>query len=231
LSSSPSDFSEVPRRLSDQIANYLRNEIYAGRLLPGERLLEVELCERLSVSRAPLREALLTLQNDQLIDVRPHRGASVIRLSEDDIRELFVLRRQLEPLAARAMAERAEQPEIDALRASLAALKAAIESPDRLAISLSHAEFHRAIGRASGLRRLAAFIDTLCTQMLAWHGVGTLDNPAGTDDLAGHVAIVEAIAAHDGDRAEQAMREHFQPVDPMIESYRRLLERAASAAE
>ena len=87
----PPSFDATPRRLSDQLATYLRNEIYAGRLRPGQRLFEVELCERLNVSRAPLREAILTLRTDGLVDVRPHRGAVVTTLEDDDIREVFVL--------------------------------------------------------------------------------------------------------------------------------------------
>jgi DNA-binding GntR family transcriptional regulator len=220
-------FEDIPRRLSDQVASFLREEIYGGHLRPGERLLELELCERLDVSRAPLREALLALQNEGLVEVRPHRGATVVEFSEDDIREVFALRRILDPFAARAAAEREDPDSLQALRQALAGIENALERREGIAVALAHAEFHRVLGRASGLPRLAAFIDSLCTQMLASHALGTAEHlDLAATIVPDHLAIVEAISKGDAELAEQATREHFRPVEPMIESYRRLREGA-----
>jgi DNA-binding GntR family transcriptional regulator len=217
------NFGDVPRRLSDQVAGFLREEIYSGHLAPGERLLEVEICERLGISRAPLREALLTLHADGLLDMRPHRGATVTAFSDDDIREIFALRLHLDPLAASAAAQRCDPDAIASLRAALTQMDLAVQHRDGLAEALAHADFHRALGRASGMTRLASFIDSLCTQMLASHGTGMIDNPDQASTLVpDHAAIVEAIAAGDADEAAEKTRVHFRPVDPMLDSYRRL---------
>lgn len=216
------NFGDVPRRLSDQVAGFLREEIYSGHLGPGERLLEVEICERLGISRAPLREALLTLHADGLLEMRPHRGATVMVFSDDDIREIFELRMQLDPIAA-AAARRGDPEAIAGLRAAFARMEQAVQQGGGLPEALAHADFHRALGRASGMGRLASFIDSLCTQMLASHGTGMMENPEQAATLmADHAAIVDAVAAGDADDAAAKARDHFRPVDPMLESYRRL---------
>jgi DNA-binding GntR family transcriptional regulator len=92
------------------IVERLRDEIWAGRLDPGSRLVESELTARFAVSRGPVREALRRLSADGLIEHRPHRGAVVRRLKEREIRELFLIRIEMEALAAR-LAAAADAPE------------------------------------------------------------------------------------------------------------------------
>lgn len=192
----------------------------------------MELCERLNVSRAPLREAILTLRTDGLVEVRPHRGAIVTTLTDDDIREVFTLRRLVEPLGARAAAERADPAGVAAVEASLAEVRFTLQRDDPLALAVAHSELHRTVARASGMPRLAGFVDALCTQMLTTHGTGYERMPGEIDSLlADHEPIVTAIAAGDADAAEAAMRDHFRPIEPMLEAYRRLREEAAAEAE
>ncbi len=227
----PPSFDGTPRRLSDQLATYLRNEIYAGRLRPGQRLFEVELCERLNVSRAPLREAILTLRTDGLVDVRPHRGAVVTTLEDDDIREVFALRQLVEPLAARAAAERNDPIGLDRMRQAFDDLRVALQRDDPLTIAVAHSELHRSIAQASGMPRLAVFVQVLCTQMLASHGTGYALHPDATRTLVeDHEPLVAAIVAGDSDAAERLMREHFRPVEPMLDAYRRLRKESAHEA-
>jgi DNA-binding GntR family transcriptional regulator len=226
--STQTSFEETPRRLSDQVAEYLRSEIYSGRLRPGQRLYEVELCERLNVSRAPLREAILALRTDRLVEVRPHRGAVVTTFEDDDIREVFELRRHVEPLGARNAAERRDPARLEEIDRALKELRFAVQRGDPLTTALAHSELHRSIARASAWPRLAAFVDALCTQMLASHGTGYARRPEETSNLlAEHEPIVEAVSAGRADDAERLMREHFRPVEPMLEAYRNLRESGA----
>src|SRR5208337_15324 len=92
------------------IVERLRDDILAGRLAPGSRLVECELTARFSVSRGPVREALRRLAAEGLIEHLPHRGALVRRLTLREIRELFEIRVEMEALAAR-LAAAAESPE------------------------------------------------------------------------------------------------------------------------
>jgi DNA-binding GntR family transcriptional regulator len=227
---SRSHFDRVPRRLSDQVATFLREEIYRGQLMPGQRLLELELCEQLDVSRAPLREALLALQRDGLVEMRPHRGATVSTFSDDDIEEIYELRRLLDPFAARAAAARGDAGTVAALRGQLRRMADALERGDSLEAALAHADFHRSLGHASGLARVGRFIDALCTQMLASHARGSVEHPEELSYLlTDHAPIVDAIEAGDPDEAARATEAHFRPVEPMLESYRRLRQQAAGA--
>ena len=92
------------------IVERLREDIWAGRLQPGSRLIESDLTARFAVSRGPVREGLRRLSADGLIEHRPHRGAVVRRLTEREIRELFLIRIEMEALAAR-LAAVADAPE------------------------------------------------------------------------------------------------------------------------
>lgn len=221
-----------PRRLSDQIASYLRGEIYSGRLRPGERLYEVELCERLNVSRAPLREAILTLRTDGLVDVRPNRGALVTPFSDDDIREIFTLRQVLEPIGARAAAERAKEQDFPRIGMAFDEMKAASERSEALPLALAHASLHAAIAKASGMPRLATFVDALCTQMLASHATGYAADSATTETIiTDHEPIVAAVREGQADEAERRMRSHFRPVEPIVEAYQRLRDARMAAGK
>jgi DNA-binding GntR family transcriptional regulator len=223
MATSRSHFDRVPRRLSDQVAAFLREEIYRGELVPGQRLIELELCDRLDVSRAPLREALLALQRDGLVELRPHRGATVALFSDDDIEEIFELRRLLDPYAARAAAERRDPAAVAALREQLRRMADALDRGEPLEAAFAHADFHRVLGVASGMPRVGRVIDALCTQMLASHARGSAEHP---EELAGlltdHGPIVDAIEAGDAAAAARATEAHFRPLAPMLESYDRL---------
>lgn len=218
-------FGDVPRRLSDQVASFLREEIYSGHLRPGQRLPEVELCERLNVSRAPLREAILALRTDGLVDVLPHRGATVTKLTDDDIREVFALRQRLEPFGARVAAARRDPEALVQIEDALDGIRTAVLGKRPLPIALAHASFHRAVAQASGMARLVSFVDVLSTQMLASHGVGYAASPASVATIAAeHEPILAAIRDGDEAAAEERMLAHFSPVEPMLEAYHRLVD-------
>ncbi|MEN3284524.1 MAG: hypothetical protein V7607_5664 [Solirubrobacteraceae bacterium] len=222
-------FSDVPRRISDQVADTLRREIYSGRLLPGQRLLEIELTERFGISRSPFREALLALQQDRLIELRPHRGAVVVRFTEDDIREICDLRVLLEPRAAVAAASGTDGSIAQIEEAYQAYVDLAEFGRDILSAAIAHADLHRSIANASKLPRLASFLNMLGTQWLAVTAIAAIQKKA-TYDLDLHANVVEAIKVRRPKRAEQAMRAHFKPIDSAIEAYRLLLERADEEA-
>jgi DNA-binding GntR family transcriptional regulator len=225
-------FHRTPRRVSDQVATFLRGEIYTGTLKPGERLLEVELGNQLEVSRAPIREALLILQRDGLVSMRPHRGATVAMFTDDDILEIYELRRLLDPVAARAAAQRHDPAAAATLREQLDRMELAVERRDAFQAALAHADFHKALGRASGMPRVASFIDSLCTQMLASHARGSVEHPEEIAVLiTDHSPIVDAVEQGHPDIAAAATTAHFRPVDPMMESYRRLRQQGADTSE
>jgi DNA-binding GntR family transcriptional regulator len=209
------------RRLSDQIATHLRARICRGDFQPGDRLIEAELSMEMGVSRAPLREALVTLQRDGLVEVIPYRGAIVANLGEHDVDEIRELRAALEAIAARRAAQTAPRGTAKELRDRLRVMSDAAAEGDATAAALAHIDFHRAIGEASGYERLVGFLDQLAGQSLALYSYAALP-PSDLVALANdHVDIVEAIESGDADRAEAAVvrniLEASKPVAELLE--------------
>jgi len=102
--------------LGDSVANILRNAILDGSLRPGDPLHENVLTQQLSVSRSPIREALLQLEQERLVDSRPNRSAVVRKPSPEEIRQVYTIRSALEGIAARWAAEKATPALVAELR-------------------------------------------------------------------------------------------------------------------
>jgi DNA-binding GntR family transcriptional regulator len=115
----------VPRSLDVQVADLLREEILNGTLAPGSRLLEIELSERLNLSRGTIRSALQQLVYEGLVVQFPYRGCVVAGLTAQDAWELYTLRSALESLAARLAATAICADKADRLKTALQQLKAA----------------------------------------------------------------------------------------------------------
>ncbi len=129
----------------------LKEAILSCALAPGARLRMDGLAEQLKVSRVPVREALLQLQVEGLVDITPHAGAVVSPISLDSIHELFVILEELEVLAGRVVAERASAEELKGLEDILTGMEEAIAAGDVERWSELNTEFHREISRLSGM--------------------------------------------------------------------------------
>jgi DNA-binding GntR family transcriptional regulator len=209
------------KRLSDQIAAHLRDRICRGQYEPGDRLIEADLSIEMGVSRAPLREALVALKRDGLVELVPYRGAVVTSFNDDDLHEITDLRRALEAVAARRAAELAPAETAKALRRQLRRMSEAATEGDTVAAALAHIDFHRAIGEASGYGRLVDFLDQLAAQSLALQSYAML---AAEDLMAlavAHEGIVEAIASGDPDRAEQRIVAHVVQTSAPVRAFLR----------
>jgi DNA-binding GntR family transcriptional regulator len=215
--------SQSARRLSDQVTTLLRSRIYSGEYKPNQRLLELDLCAELGISRSPLREAFLRLHREGLVELRPRRGASVASFSQEDVREIAELRAALEGLAAREAASRQDEADLARLRHRLDEMQQAADRGDAVAAAVAHIEFHRSIGRASGMPRLVGFLDQLAVQSVALHGYAELTASELLQLTATHAPLIEAIAGGDCDAAERALVAHIKGLSEPI---RRYLQRA-----
>src|ERR1700759_3508452 len=112
--------------LRHQVTESLRLAIIDCRLLPGQKLIERELCERLEISRPLLREALQQLQAEGLVTTVLHKGPYVTLIGSDEGGEIYQVRTPLESLIGRAFTEKATDGEVAALRAALEALKPSV---------------------------------------------------------------------------------------------------------
>lgn len=154
--------------LRDKIAARLREWILDGTLRPGERVVEIDVAARLDVSRAPLREALGVLEGQGLVRISPHRGATVTRLSEDDIREIFEIREALETLAAKRVRASKAPDRAERLEGALDALREAAAAKDMRRFSEADLRFHRELWTLAGNAHLAEVLDELSTRFFGY---------------------------------------------------------------
>lgn len=133
---------EKPATLRERVAEYLREAIMHGRLKPGERLREQDWCEQLKVSRSTLREALRTLEAEKLIEIEPHRGPSVARISKKAAQDLYALRALLEGYAAREFASHADDALIEKLRLQVQRLELEADRQDRNGLLRAKQDFY-----------------------------------------------------------------------------------------
>jgi len=190
----------------------LRDAIVSGELLPSERLVEEDLSRRLGIGRAAVRMALVRLEHDGLVEHERHRGARVRRVSEEEAVEILEVRAALESLAARRAAERATAQDVRDLRAILREMRGHRERGDLMAVSDTNAALHRRILEISGHETARRLSGTLMSQIVRFQ-YRTVLLPGRSDrSLREHTAIVQAIAAADGDMAERAMRRHLSQV-------------------
>lgn len=180
--------------------------IDTGVYRPGDRLVESELAERFGVSRTPIREALQRLETQSLL-TRDGRSLIVASLDHNQLAELYVVRGELEGLAARLAARHATPEEVRVLRDMLEADHALLGDPK--ALSRANRRFHKQIHLASHNRFLVRQLDLVHRSMalLATTSLSVEGRPVGT--LEEHAAIVTAIEAGDGEAAGQALRDHI----------------------
>lgn len=187
----------------------LRAEIVDGVLSPNQRLVEQDLGDQLGVGRPAIRTALIRLEHDGLVVRTRNRGARVRLVPEAEAVEILEARAALESLAARHAALLASDREIAALLAIAAEMAAAHRRGDLLAMSEANGRLHRAIIDASRHATVGRLSAQLARQLVQFQYRTILQPGRAECSLAEHREIVEAIAAHDPDRAERAMRDHL----------------------
>lgn len=195
--------------LASVVADRLRQLITNGTLKPGTTLNERDLCDRLCVSRTPLREAYRVLSADGLISIQPKRGAVVIKHSEADIENIFDVLAVLEGLAIRQAAERASDSELRAIAAQHERMLQKTREGDVGAYFAESMGAHVAINRAAHNPALTATYDRLNRQVQALRYKSNLDRREWELAVEEHERFIRALLARDADAAEIAMRDHL----------------------
>ncbi len=191
--------------LSDAYSMIL-DAIDVGTYRPGDRLVESELAERFGMSRTPIREALQRLETQSLL-VRDGRSLIVASLDHNQLAELYVVRAELEGLAARLAARHATDEEIRVLRFMVEEDRALCNDPD--AMSRANRRFHKQIHLASHNRFLVQQLDLVHRSMALMATTSLAAEGRGAATIEEHAAIVDAIAAGDGEAASAALRSHL----------------------
>ncbi|OWU72630.1 GntR family transcriptional regulator [Marinibacterium profundimaris] len=180
--------------------------IDVGIYKPGDRLVESDLAERFGVSRTPIREALQRLETQSLLE-RDGRSLIVASLDHNQMAELYVVRRELEGLAARLAARHATEEEIRVLRDMVTADDALVNDP--AALSRANRRFHKQIHLASHNRYLVQQLDLVHRTMALMATTSLAAQGRGEIAQSEHDGIVRAIEARDEDGAGKALQEHI----------------------
>lgn len=245
----PGSIADLARpRLADEVAQLLRNMILSGELEPGTPLLQIQLSERLGVSRTPLREAFRTLERDGLVRIsNGNKTIEVVQMDIDRLLETYEVREVIDGLAARLVAKRGMSEETAAaLESYLEEMESASDQPADLArYGEAHSSFHGGIVEASGNSQLENFLPIvrLTSHMQTYRFVqqAAHDRPSlvGPEDVTrmlcvgneDHRAIFDAMRDGRSRDAETAAKRHIRKAAHLAEDVRdRLAEEERASA-
>ena len=204
------DLSSQGRTLPGPIAERLRDLIIEGVLPPGSRLNERELCERLGVSRTPLREALRRLAHDGLVTLIPNRGAFVTEMSRDAVRESFEIMAALEALACELACQHiveAEVAEIEVKTYEMMACHARRDLPEYYRLNRA---IHQRIAAAARNSLLDEMSHKLNLRIQNLRFRSNLDQHKWDGAVREHQKMVELLRARDGAALATLMRAHLR---------------------
>lgn len=182
------------------------NAIDTGTYRPGDRLVESELAERFGVSRTPIREALQRLETQSLLS-RDGRSLVVASLDHNQMAELYVVRSELEALAARLASRHATAEEVRLLQAMVEEDRQLVDDP--AALARTNRRFHRQVHLASHNRYLVQQLDLLYRSMALMATTSLAAEGRSTVAVDEHAAVVDAIARGDGDAAYDGLKGHI----------------------
>lgn len=200
------------RTIAEQVADFIRQAIAQGRITPGARLLEATFAAEMRTSRAPVREALSLLEHEGLVVKEPNRGARVVELTEETIREVASLRGQLEGFAAALAAKRMTAGQLAALEGLLAEMDRAARQGDYARLVALDYQFHDALCRASGHQTLYEAWSAISGKVRLYLATTNLVYRSLRTAARGHRAILAALGSGDGARASRAVQDHLGEV-------------------
>ena len=195
--------------IADQVFEVLERDILSGVYERDEILTEIRLSEQMGVSRTPIREALRRLEQEHIIEPTS-KGARVIGITRADIADICEIRLRLEGLAARWAAERADEEGIRSLKETLDLQEFYPQKQDPDSIKNADSRFHQTIYALCGSHSMQDTLEPLHRKLLKYRRVSVSAQSRAEKSLEEHRAIYEAIAAHDGPRAESLTICHVQ---------------------
>lgn len=195
--------------LRDVVFNTLRRAILRGELKPGERLMEIQLANKLGVSRTPIREAIRKLELEGLVIMIPRKGAEVAEITEKSLRDVLEVRCALEELAVQLACDRIQKEELRELHEAAERFRDILGSDDITQIAQADEAFHDVIFIATGNERLIQLLNNLREQMYRYRIEYLKKKDCYPQLLAEHQTIIEAIEGHDKEKATEITNIHI----------------------
>ncbi len=187
----------------------LRHLVFTGALAAGSDHLEGELAAQLGLSRTPVREALLVLESQGLVEVRPRKGVRITPVSPKDMAEIYDVLTELESLAARRAAEAGyDDAALDVLAETIDAMDRALREDDRHAWAKADDQFHTELVRLGQNARIEAIVQLMADQVRRARLVTLYMRPAPVQSNEDHRRVLRAIASGAPDKAATLHRAH-----------------------
>ncbi len=199
------------KSLSKRVFEQLKQQILAGSIAPGTRLMEVELSDKLGVSRTPIREAIRMLEKEGLVSVNPRHGAYTSEVSTEEIMGIMEVRKYMDSMAAGLAAERGTDEEIAQIAENAEAYRQEAVKPelDSNALIAADEKFHESIAAASHNKTLLTMVTELQDLVIRFRYIyySSPDIMAGM--ISEHADILEAIRSKNAEKAKKVAGEHI----------------------
>lgn len=200
----------VAAPVRQQVIKAIYDAITTGRLKPGQRLVEKELCELMGVSRPPVREALRHLESEGLIVSMPKRGPIVAKLSAEDVANIYQVRGALEALAAKLFAEVASDEQVAELEKSVEDLFVAMKSHDIDRTMEAKDRFYANLTEGSGNPLIGSILRGMKARIQMLRRVSLSSPTRNPETMREMQAILAAVKARDGEAAFQLSWNHIR---------------------
>ena len=202
--------------LREMVYEELKRQILTGAIVPGTRMMEVDLAEEMGVSRTPIREAIRKLEKEGLVTIEPRRGAYASMISTQDMVEILEVRQDLEGLAAYFAASRMSPVQMEELKEVADHYNAAVKEGSMQDMIRYDTQFHRLIVDSCNNKILVNMVEQLQELVLRFRYI-YYDNFKRADNMpAEHREIIEAIASGDEDRARAAADVHIDRLKQLV---------------
>ncbi|MBO5461223.1 MAG: GntR family transcriptional regulator [Ruminococcus sp.] len=195
--------------LRDVVFNTLRQAILRGELKPGERLMEIQLANKLGVSRTPVREAIRKLELEGLVLMVPRKGAEVAQITEKSLIEVLEIRKALEELAVRLACERISPEGLEELKSAEKRFAAVLEDEDITVVAEADIAFHDVIYNATGNQKLIQLLNQFREQMYRYRVEHLKRKEFHPQLLAEHDEIIQTIVERSKDKAADLICSHI----------------------
>jgi len=196
--------------LHDGVVAAIRAMIFDGELIGGQRVPEKQLCEKLSISRTPLREALKVLASEGLLVLLPNRGARVSRLTAEDVDEMFPVMGALEGLAGEIACQRISDDDIDEIRALHYQMAAHHKRKELSEYFALNQQIHGKIMAATGNATLGGIYASLAGRIRMARYRANFSQSRWDQAMAEHEEILEALSQRDGAGLTRILRTHLE---------------------
>ena len=195
--------------LADQVFEHLETDILSGKYQRGDILTENRLCEILGVSRTPIREALRRLMQDHLI-VETGKGSLVLGITDDDLRDIYIIRESLEAKAAKMATLNASEDEINELKSAVELQEFYLSKQNADQIRLMDNRFHEILYKISGSHVFYNTLLPLHKKVQKYRKVSLQSHSRASESVAEHHEILNAIINRDADAAEALTAKHVK---------------------